>query len=273
MRIVVALPFAALVVLFVRGAWRLRTGKRPGIGPPRLLAAAVGFAALALALSDAMHAAAHALFVAHMAQHLLLMSIAAPALLLADPFAVTLWGLPERARRAAGRLVMPGRRVRRLFAAVTRMSVTWPTYVTVLWLWHVPAPYEAALRSSVLHDVEHVLFFLAALLFWWPVLGPGPRVTPRPHSAWLVVYLVLGALQNTALGLLLSSRAEPLYATYATSAPTWGVSPADDQVWGGVLMWSVGSTIDMAAVLCVVARALSDASVRAEGPGGHAIWR
>ena len=93
-----AVPLLVAVVLFARGAWRLRTCRRPGIGAGRLVAAAVAFTALGLALSDAVHAAGHALFTAHMAQHLLLVSVAAPALLLADPLAVTLWGHPARAR-------------------------------------------------------------------------------------------------------------------------------------------------------------------------------
>src|SRR5438270_223172 len=89
----------------------------------------------------------------------------------------------------------------------------------------------------------------AALLFWWPALGAGPRLARAPHPAARVVYLVLGAIQNTALGLFLSSRPEPLYASYAATAPAWGLTADDDQTWGGLLMWSVGSAVDMAAVL------------------------
>jgi cytochrome c oxidase assembly factor CtaG len=257
MRLEVALPFTLAVALFIRGAWRLRTCRRPGIGTGRLVAAAVGFTALGLALSDAVHAAAHELLAAHMAQHLLLVSVAAPALLLADPFAVTLWGLPERARRALGRSLKSGRPFRMAATLATRMAVTWPAYVLVLWLWHLPGPYDAALRSGVLHDVEHVLFFATALLFWWPALAPGPRLGRPPHPAARIAYLVLGALQSAALGLLLSTRPEPLYATYATTAAAWGLTAAEDQTWGGVLMWSVGAAVDMAAVLYVLAKVLT----------------
>jgi putative membrane protein len=256
-RLVVAVPLLVAVALFARGAWRLRTRRRPGIGAGRMVAAAAGFTALALALSDAVHAAGHALFTAHMAQHLLLVSVAAPALLLADPFAVVLWGLPARGRRTLGRGLAPGRRLRRALASLTRMRVTWPAYALVLWLWHVPGLYDAALRSGPLHDLEHVLFFAAALLFWWPALAPGPRLGPAPHPVARVAYLVLGALQSAALGLYLSTRGEPLYPTYAVTAPAWGLTAAEDQTWGGVLMWGVGSAVDMAAVLYVVASALT----------------
>jgi cytochrome c oxidase assembly factor CtaG len=257
MRLAVAVPLALAMLVFARGAWRLRTCRRPAIGPGRLVAAAVGFAALGLALSDGVHEAAHTLFTAHMAQHLLLVSVAAPALLLADPFAVTLWGLPERARRALGHALARGRWVRRLVTGATRVAVTWPAYVAVLWLWHLPGPYDAALGSSLLHDVEHVIFFGAALLFWWPALAPAPRLGPSAHPGTRVAYLVLGALQSAALGLILSTRAEALYPTYAVTAPAWGLSAAEDQRWGGVLMWSVGAAVDMAAVLYVLARVLA----------------
>jgi putative membrane protein len=255
-RLHVALPLAVAIALFLRGAWHLRTRRRPGIGGGRLVAAAVGFTALGVALSDAVHAAGHVLFTAHMAQHLLLVSIAAPALLLANPIAVTLWGLPRGVRHVVARVFVAGHPVRRALSSLTRMSVTWPAYVLVLWLWHLPGPYQAALRSGVLHDLEHVAFFAAALLFWWPVLTPGPRLAPAAHPAARVAYLVLGALQSAALGVLLSSRSEPLYASYAVTAPAWGWSGADDQMWGGLLMWSVGAAVDMTAVLVVVGRVL-----------------
>jgi putative membrane protein len=256
MRIAVALPLALAIALFLRGAWRLRTARRPGIGVGRLVAAAVGFTALGVALGNAVHAAAHELFSAHMAQHLLLVSVAAPALLLADPAAVTLWGLPAPARRVVGRALAPGRPLRRVLSALTRPALTWPLYVLTLWLWHLPGAYEAALRSGPLHDLEHIVFFGAALLFWFPVLGAGPRVAPAPHPAIRVGYLVLGALQSAALGLLLSTRPAPLYEVYAATAPAWGLTGSEDQAWGGVLMWSVGAAVDMAAVLLVLTRVL-----------------
>ena len=257
MRLVVAVPLALSVILFIRGAWRLRRCTRPGIDAARLVAAAVGFTALGVALSEAVHVAAHLLFAAHMAQHLLLVSIAAPTLLLSDPCAVMLWGLPDRARRAAGRLLAPGHAVRRTLAPLRRMTVSWPAYVLVLWLWHLPGPYESALRSGLLHDIEHVVFFGAAVLFWWPALDAAPHLGARPHPAARVGYLVLGALQSGALGLLLSSRPEPLYPIYEASAPAWGLTASEDQVLGGLLMWSVGAAVDMAAVLYVLWQVLS----------------
>lgn len=257
MRLSVAVPLLLSAVLFLHGAWRLRRCRRPGIGAGRLLAAAVGLTALGLALSNGLHVAAHELFVAHMAQHLLIVSIAVPALLLADPCAVMLWGLPDRARHAVGRLLTRGRPARQLVRAATRMWVAWPAYVAVLWLWHIPALYEAALRSGPLHDLEHLMFFAVALLFWWPALAPAPRFDPPPHPAARIAYLVLGALQSGALGLVLSSRTEPLYSSYAASASAWGLAPAEDQALGGVLMWTVGAAVDMAAVLLVLGRVLS----------------
>jgi len=170
--------------------------------------------------------------------------------------AVTPWRMPAGVRRAVGRALAAGRPLRRILAALTRPALTWPVYVVTLWLWHLPSAYEAALRSGPLHDLEHVLFFGTALLFWFPALGPGPRLAALPHPGVRVGYLVLGALQSAALGLLLSSRPGPLYEVYAATAPAWGLTAAEDQAWGGVLMWSVGAAVDMAAVLLVLTRVL-----------------
>jgi len=204
-RLVVALPLALAIVIFARGAWRLRRVRRPGLGASRMLAAAAAFTALGIALCDAMHAAGHVLFTAHMTQHLLLVSIAAPMLLLADPFPVALWGLPRGVRRLVARLLTPCAPGRRALTSLTRMRVTWPLYALVLWLWHLPGPYEAALRSGALHDVEHVLFFGAALLFWWPVLGRGPRLAAPAHPAARIAPRARRALERGA-------RAHPVHA-------------------------------------------------------------
>jgi putative membrane protein len=137
------------------------------------------------------------------------------------------------------------------------MAVAWPAYVVVLWLWHLPPAYEATLRMDLLHDLEHVLFFGTAALFWWPALGAAPRVAPAPHPGARIAYLLLGALQSAALGLLLSSQPEPLYASYAATATAFGLTAAEDQALGGILMWAVGAAVDMAGVLFVVWRVLS----------------
>jgi len=203
-------------------------------------------AAAAVALLG-LHGAAHESFAAHMMQHLLLIVVAVPALLLADPLPAVMWALPCAIRRAVRRALVAGAMPRRLWRALTRMPVAWTLHVTALWLWHVPAVYDAALASGPLHDVEHLVFAATATLFWWPVIDPAPRVSRAPALGWRIVYLVLGAFQSAALGIVLIAASRPLYAYGAL----------DDQTLGGVLMWAVGGAVDMAAVLICVYRFLA----------------
>jgi len=248
----VTLPLALAVVAYAIG-WARLAARSPARRRPalvaRLASSLAGLVVLAVALLG-LHDAAHERFLPHMTQHLLLMMVAIPLLLLADPLPAVLWALPVGARHRTGAWLTNGAPVRTAWRALTRLPVAWTLYALVLWLWHWPVAYDAALASGWLHDLEHLSFAAAAVVFWWPVIAPAPRVAAPAAPVARVVYLVLAAFSSSALGVLLAASPAPLYA-YA-GAPTG--SPLEDQAWGGVLMWAVGGAIDMAAVLAVVAR-------------------
>lgn len=247
----VTLPLALALLLHALGWTRLALRSPARLRQALVARLALSLAGLVLAAVAllGLHDAAHERFAAHMAQHLLLMMVAVPLLLLADPLPAALWALPAPARRGLGALLAEGALLRRAWRALTHLPVAWILYALVLWLWHLPVAYDAALRIAWLHDLEHVSFVAAAVIFWWPVIAPAPRVTAPAPPVARVVYLVLAALSGGALGVLLAASPAPLYA-YATG------DPLADQAWGGVLMWAVGGAIDMAAVLAVVARVL-----------------
>jgi cytochrome c oxidase assembly factor CtaG len=179
------------------------------------------------------------------------MMIGVPLLLLADPVPAVLWALPAAARTRVGTLLFRRSPVRRAWDTLTRMPVAWTLYAVVLWAWHVPAAYDAALASPWLHDLEHVAFGVAAAVFWWPIIGPAPRAAAPPTAVARVVYLVLAAFSSGALGVLLAASPTPLYAYAARDQATGSL---EDQAWGGIVMWAVGGAIDMTAILAVVAR-------------------
>src|SRR5262249_59928246 len=135
-------------VVYAFGRWR-RTGRGPRGRPPwRLAAAGAGWLALAAALLSPLASLGHVLFSAHMVQHLLLMAVAAPLLLLADPLPAVLWGLPRALRHRAGRLLLRGGRVRAGWERLTAVPVAAALYALALWGWHAPAAYEAALGGE-----------------------------------------------------------------------------------------------------------------------------
>ena len=256
-RLEVALPLLTAAIVYLVG-WTELARRSPARCRPRLIArlalALAGVTAAAVALL-ALHDAAHQSFAAHMIQHLLLIVVAVPALLLADPLPAVLWALPPGLRRTARRALGATTAPRRLWRQLTRMPVAWTLHAVALWLWHAPLAYDAALDSRVLHDAEHLVFVLTAVLFWWPVIEPAPRGRIAAPLGWRIVYLVLGAFQSAALGIFLAAAPRALYAYGAV----------DDQALGGVLMWAIGGAVDMAAVLVLVYRFLAVAEGHSAG--------
>lgn len=242
---------------YATGWWRL-SRRAPQLVPwwrPALTLAGLG--SLALALLSPLDTLAHRLFVAHMVQHILLIALAAPTLLLADPLAALLWALPAGPRLRAGRLLVRGAPLRRIWRALTRAPVAWLGYALVLWLWHLPPAYDAALADRLLHDLEHLAFFASAVLFWWPVIDPAPHLGRALSHRSRVVYLVLGALQSAGLGLLLAASPNVLYSSYTVSRAPGHLTPLEDQALGGVVMWGLSALVDMLAVMVLLYRFLT----------------
>jgi len=238
----VAAPVLIMAGAYAFGWWQLR--RRGGAASGwRVAASAGGLLSVLVALSGAVDRMAHASFAAHMVQHLLLIVVAAPLLLLADPFAALCWALPAPVRARAGRLLRPGTALRGLWRALTLVSVAWLAHVAAVWLWHLPIAYDAAVADRVVHDAEHLIFFGTAALFWWPVIQPAPRLRVPAGYGIRVGYLVLAALQGALLGLLLAMSRETWYRAYPS---------AEDQSLGGLVMWGIGGAVDMLAVLILV---------------------
>ena len=112
----------------------------------------------------------------------------------------------------------------------------------VMFAWHIPSPYELALRSEFWHEVEHASFFLASLMFWWPVILPWPSRGQWPRWA-MVPYLLVADLQNTALSAVLTFADRVLYRSYSEAPRLFGVSALEDQVAAGAFMWVAGSLV------------------------------
>ncbi|PYM60866.1 MAG: cytochrome c oxidase assembly protein [Candidatus Rokuibacteriota bacterium] len=256
----VVLVLGGLAALYVSG-WRRLRARQPAILAPgwRLAAYLAGIAGIAIALLSPLDPLADVLFTAHMLQHQLLLMVAPPLLLLGNPYPFVVWGLPHGVRMRLGTTLSATSGLRAAWRTLTWMPVAATLYVLALFGWHYPALYEAALEHRLLHDLEHLSFFGSAVLFWWPIVNPAPRLrrlTTGLQYGYRIGYLVLATGLNTLLGAVLAMTERVLYPTYA-AAPRlledW--SALDDQAFGGGVMWS-GSHMYLLAILVLVARFL-----------------
>jgi putative membrane protein len=237
----------------LRALWR-RAGPGRVVGRWRASAFAASLAALFVALVSPIDAVGTALFAVHMVQHLLLIMVAAPLMVLGDPLLVMLWAMPLRTRRAAGRWWNGARVLRGGWRVLRLVPVAWALHVIALWLWHVPALYELAMRRESVHVAEHMTFFLTALLFWWLPLEPHGR---RMSAAAAVLYLFAAALQSTILGAAITFARRPWYPSHFGTTSAWGLNPLEDQQLAGLLMWIPAGTIYLIVLLPLVWRMLS----------------
>jgi cytochrome c oxidase assembly factor CtaG len=236
--------------VYIRGWARLRTAG----GEAKL--AHLGFYGLALAaigcaLLSPVDELASYLLIAHMVQHELLMMAAPPLILLSNPVPILTWGLGRSSRFRAGTLLARTSFMRRARDFLGWMPVAWGLYVANLWAWHHPVLYEAALRNPWIHDLEHLLFFLAALVFWWPIIRPVTRPAPIQDGI-RILYLFLAAAQDALLSGLIALSSTILYPHYEAVSRLWNLTPREDQIGGGIVMFAVGSTTYLAAILFLV---------------------
>jgi cytochrome c oxidase assembly factor CtaG len=263
--------FALIVFAFTyaRGWVRLRNQSGHAATKSQLALYLAGLASIGVALLSPIDALASTLLSMHMVQHLLLLMIAPLSVLLANPLAAFLWGLPTALRHGIGKILARESLFRRLLWAATLMPVTWSLYVVNLWAWHHPALYQAALRNERVHDLQHLLFFSTAILFWWPIVDPGPRLHGSISYGFRIIYLVAATLQNTLLGFVISFPERVLYPFYATVPELRSLAPIDDQALGGGIMW-VSGHMYLIPILVLVARFMQreEAAVSAFDPKG-----
>lgn len=254
-------PVAALVIvlaaaLYRRGVRRLwaRAGVGRGVAPRRHGAALAGFATLFVALASPLDAASDATFAAHMVQHLLLMVVAAPLLVAGMPALALLWNLAPSSRQRVARWWVAHRTLRRFVGSLTAPLAAGVLHSLALWLWHLPALYDAAVEHTALHLLEHMSFFWTALLFWWPVMSPHGRGAATRRTMPTLAMVLAVAVQGNILGALLTLSPVPWYTAHLATTGPWGLTPLEDQQVAGALMWIPASLVYLAAILALSAR-------------------
>ena len=207
----------------------------------------LGLVALVVSLASPIDTIALQLFSIHMVQHMLLLAVATPLLLVGAPVRPLLRGLPLVVRRTIVRALARNTAFRALAHLLRQPLIAAALYVVGLYGWHVPALYDAAVENATIHLVEHLWFLVSALLFWSVVIDPVPFRATLPYAARIPFLLLVGAAQNTILGGLLAFSDRPFYAPYLATTAAYGLDPAADQRLGGAIMWVPGDLIFLVA--------------------------
>jgi putative membrane protein len=247
-----AAVIALSLLLYLRGAWSLwhaAPGHRRTL-PRYAVPFALGWALLALALLPPLASVSAETFSGHMLQHEVLMVAAAPLLVLGRPLAVWAWAFPPGWRPYIGRPAR-WRRFRAAWAFLTAPLTATIVHAIALWLWHAPPLFAAARADIWVHALQHAAFFFTAVLFWNAVFNPRER-TAGASLLWLFVTM----LHTGALGVLLTFSAGLWYPD-APAAAAWGLTPLEDQQFGGLIMWVPGGTVYVIAAVALAARWLS----------------
>ena len=242
--VLIGVPLAA--VLYARG---LRSLERRRIhGKPRAVAFYLGLTAMFIALASPLDALAGELFAAHMAQHMLLMFFAVPAIQIGAPVIPMTRGVPRPIRKRVLIPFLKSAPVRAALRNLFRPLIAWPLFIGMLLGWHVPAAYEAALRNETIHVIEHAAFIFGAYLWWWNVIDPAPLRAGLSYLA-RVPFVFITIVPNFALGAFLTFAPSAWYPSYEATAPLYGLTALEDQEIGGVIMWVPGSFVVAAALL------------------------
>jgi putative membrane protein len=258
----VDLALCVTALIYARGWYRLRSSFPGLISFWRLEAFFGGIISVWIAIGSPLNTFDGALLTVHMLQHLLLMSIAPPLILLGAPQLPLLHGLPQFFARDIVSPILRWNPVKQLGHRISNPAICWLAAAFALVGWHIPAIFELALRWSWLHELEHACFLGAGLLFWWPVIQPWPSVARWPR--WSIpLYLFCATLPCDALSAFLVFCDRVVYRPYLSAPRVFAISPLADQQCAAALMWVSVTIILLVPAVVVTMQILAPQEARA----------
>ena len=255
----VVIPLLLSAILYVVGAVRLRRAAPRANRKIDNSCFSAGWLALVIALVSPIHPWGSVLFSVHMTQHEILMLIGAPLLVLGRPIVPFLWALPKPAALSlASWSKTPV--WSHTWRTISNPLVAWTIHAIVLWSWHIPALFQATLKSEFVHALQHASFLFSALLFWWAVLHGRRRAL---GFGLAVLYMFTTALHSGLLGALITFANRVWYPAYIDRTAAWGLTALEDQQIGGLIMWVPAGLVYIVAGLALFAGWLSESDKRA----------
>ena len=247
---------ALTAAVYLRGWFRLRRDCPNAITAWPLAGFMVGLFSLWIAVGSPLTAFHHELLTVHMVQHVLLMAVAPPLVLIGVPSLPLLCGSPGRAVRHALERLFRWPPIQWLRRHLTHPVVCWLATVIALIGWHVPAVFELGMRSPWWHDVQAASFFVTGVLFWAPVVQSPPSGATWPRWS-MPLYLFAATLPCDALSAFLVFCDRVVYPSYLSAPRLWNISPLHDQECAGALMWVSVTLIYLVPAVAITIQLLS----------------
>ena len=245
-----------VVFFYVRGWLHLRKLLPRLITLAHLSAFAGGIISICIAVASPLAVMDHELLSVHMVQHLLLMAVAPPLVLLGSPVPALLHGLPKRFVQGGLGPFLRSSLLRHLGSFISHPVFCWFAATLTVIGWHLPWLFALGLHSAGWHEIQHASFLFAGFLFWWPVIQPWPSGSRSP--GWSApLYLFLATLPCDALSAFLTFCGRVIYPSYLSASHRLHISALQDQEWAGVLMWVSVTFIYMVPALVLTVRLLS----------------
>jgi putative membrane protein len=252
------LLLAVVVIVYLRGWLQLRKAFPQIITWGNLSAFVSGTISIWIAVASPLSVMDHMLLSVHRVQHLLLMAVAPPLILVGSPVPAFLHGLPQRFVQGDLGPYFRSAWLRRLERIISHPAFCWFAATLTVIGWHLPSLFALGLHSPPWHEIQQASFLLAGFLFWWPVIQPWPSSSRSP--GWSVpLYLFLATLPCDALSAFLTFCGRVVYPVYLSARPPFPISALQDQEWAGVLMWVSVTFIYMVPALVLTVRLLSPA--------------
>jgi cytochrome c oxidase assembly factor CtaG len=258
---VVTVAAAILALLYAVGIWRVRR-RHPARPWPvlRSLSFYLGLAAIVIATQSSVGAYDDVLFSVHMVQHLMLIMVAPPLLVVGRPVTLLLHASRNPLHSWTKAVIRS-----RVLTALTCPPVAATIYAVTIIGTHLTGFMNVTLQHEHVHDAEHVLYLVAGYLYFLPLLGSEPIKWKMSFPSRFLL-LALSMPIDTFVGVVLLQTNHELFPAYADTGRTWGPSLLSDLHAGGAIMWVGGDAIMFVLILCVFVMFLRDK--RAHGTMG-----
>jgi len=239
--VLIGVVYLAAAYLFAVGPARVKYGWEVEEVSPWRKASYLGAVALIFfSLNGPLHTLSDEyLFSAHMVQHMLLMLIMPPFLIMGVP--------PWLIRRALERP-----RVKRVARVLTNPAVAYLAYNVTFIGWHVPQMYNWALVSHDLHILQHLMFMSVAVMMWWPVVNPVAELERIPTGPLLMMYVFAFGIPSTVVSAFITMSDSVFYPWYEMAPRVSSLSALEDQRLGGLIMWVAGGLLYIIPLLILV---------------------